>query len=626
MSGSYIDPCESGAYQGSGSVGSEGSGSWNGSGSGNDSITSENCCPQPVAGVACCIPGKLKMRLYRRTLKSYVDPDPLLDLNNFSQTVEWFEIEESKIYTLVKTVFCEKNNSSDERWVIQDPDSTFGDWGDLAGMYFTTAGYLWGTTREYNIILPNSPVVSIKGLRVQCKCVGLFVYERYGSVAVNGFPSAKCANCFLAQSAQASSYGTYAASRWGGIPNPYPDYGLGVSESIMNMSIMHDVMIWGENTDLEKCYDISESPPKFLHTSEQKTKTMCKTTLGYKTSGYTDLPSVTVWKRLDHKYSRALPPFYCYVPCEFPFIKGAAGTDDRIGGGWTAFPSYNPLYYMRSLQRTIRLNRNFFDGYAAEVGIGYSCQDTLTKKNGYVVASSWFGMTYNRPTEGLNDSSSNMSVRAVNHFTTVNPMSRDCNTDFPCITKVKNVAPVYDILYQMYYYSLGWGGSAFQVRPEPCLPSGQSWENQSIPCEERMNYTSLLSPGRLILTEAEECSYTPPTPPASGVVPGYPAPIPPPGSGSTPTQSGSAPFSGSGSQPPCGGDCSYNFAWAYLGKDGVWYLNYKYSSSTCTEWCSCDVNVAGEIYVNYNGTEGGWPLVLNLPCVPAVVMGSTSEE
>lgn len=606
MSGSYIDPCESGAYQGSGSVGSEGSGSWNGSGSGNDSITSENCCPQPVAGVACCVPGSLKMRLFQSYAQSYLDPDTVGD-PYYPLGIEtiWGTVQHSRIFTLTKTVFCDENFSTAERWVIEDPDSNFGDWGDLTGAYFTTEFNIYYGDVQYSLILPNSPVQYIKRLMVQCKCESPGIDRMDGSRANS---MVKCRGCFLARSnVHTQLYKGSGAT----------EYSFFNTLPLISDIYRHQVMIWGSQTDLEECYGISDTPPEHLHSQHQIATDPCTVdnfydwaNKGFTSKVYTNT-TVQYWKRTPFAFRRGVglsgsygghemytnfPPFYGYVDCRFPIKKGEG---DRK---------------FRSYMNTARLGyMSYYNGYA---GAGYVCGDPNT----YVVKNSWFYQQRNDDYLFTYLMTFPYALSTPCAVATNDPARSPTGS---CTSKPLSVSPVYDHLYIGQYAS-----------PSQYYPVCDSVTMQSLPCEQRLGAMRWQTPGqyrvgtttRLVITEAPACVIIPPPPPpASGVVPGYPAPIPPPGSGSTPTQSGSAPFSGPGSQPPCGGDCSYNFAWAYLGKDGVWYLNYKYSSSTCTEWCACDVNVVGEIYVNYNGPEGGWPLVLNLPCVPAVVMGSTSE-
>ena len=583
-SGGYIDPCESGAYQGSGSEGAVGS--WNGSGSGNDSITHENCCKQTeYGGKCCCGPLRLKMRLYQTTHHEYNDPDPRGYPGAwYRETMSrWGTVEDSRVYTLKKTIYCSDTDAKGVRWVIEDPDCTFGDWGDLTGAFVECVSLVDTYSKElvtrYHLYLPNSPVVSIQALEQSCIC--------------SSESEVKGENFVLRSFFSGNSYG-FGNSYWG---NPaYEDTGYAY------IIPRHTCLIWGENVDTEKCYYLNKTPPAFLQTTAQESLTpgSWKNLTG-------EFSGAAYWKRVAYIYNPSgvlglgildpNPPYNTYADCRYPFI-GPFSATDPLG-----------LLENRNMKRSWLL-RLVFSLIKARCQIGDPPVWNLDGRYDNL----WWEV--NMP----NGQYYSPFAQSPPRFEGTGCLPTYCST-LPL-----SISPVYDIVYHVIQGGFRYFPYGYAFPSVLRNPTCEKWQ--------RPDWVGR----RYIITEASQCltpSLPPPpvTPvpdPAPGVVPGYPAPIPPPGSGSTPTQSGSAPFSGSGSQPPCGGDCSYNFAWAYLGNDGVWYLNYKYSSSTCTEWCSCDSNIVGEIYVNYNGPEGGWPLVLNLPCVPSAVQGSTpgstSEE
>ena len=210
MAGSYIDPCGSGAFEGSGSWDTGSTGSWSGSGSGNDQLTVLNCCSSRPSNLVCCMPGKLKMKLFVLHLQDYTDPQ----IGN----VRWYEIEESKTYTLSKTIYCDDNGGSEERWVIENPD-VFSSFGNLEGLYVYDSGI--PTTNAYfsrystTLILNNSINISLKTF---CKCETSYVNASSGPAiiapAVNNQSLQSCASCFLAVSyAEANSLYPWSLSR-----------------------------------------------------------------------------------------------------------------------------------------------------------------------------------------------------------------------------------------------------------------------------------------------------------------------------------------------------------------------------------------------------------------------------
>lgn len=577
-SGGYIDPCESGAYQGSGSIGS--AGSWNGSGSGNDSITHDNCCKQAeYGGKCCCGPLRLKMRLYQITHHEYNDPDPRGYPGAwYRETMSrWGTVEDSRVYTLKKTIYCSDTDAKGVRWVIEDPDCTFGDWGDLTGAFVECVSffdtYYNKVMSQYHLLLPNSPVVSILQLEQSCIC--------------SSESEVKGEN-FVLRSLYTFRY-NLGSSYWGNPAYEDPAYGF---------IPRHTCLIWGENVDTEKCHYLNKTPPAFLQTTAQESSTP-----GSWTNLTGEFSGAAYWKRF--AYTSAIddsnPPYNTYADCRYPFI-GPFSATDPLG-----------LLEHRNMKRAWYL-RLVFSLTKARCQIGDPMVWNLDGRYDNLWWDMWMpNGQYYTP-----------SAQSPPRFAGTGCLPTYCST-LPL-----SISPVYDIVYYTFgtrYFPYGYA-----------FPSGL--RNPTCEKWQKPDWVGK----RYIITEASQCltpslppppvtpvPVPPPTPPTSGVVPGFPTPQPPPESGSTPSQSGSAPFSGPGSQPPCGGDCSYNLAWAWFtGKGQQWTLMYKYSSSTCTEWCSCDTNVVGEIYVTYNGPEGGWPAVLHLPCVPSSVQGSTpgstSEE
>ena len=619
MSGSYIDPCESGAYQGSGSVGSEGSGSWNGSGSGNDSITSENCCPQPLTGKCCCGPQRLKMRLYQTT--GHEQPAA-------GWLALWGTVEDSRVYTLKKTIYCANTNEENVRWVIEDPDSTFGDWGDLTGAYFECKPYLNPSDPSAvpyyfsSLSLPNSPVASISisgsanwGLgSLYCKCHPASAISDSNMLVSSG-----------------ESYGS--TTGYSDIPN------------VSNKK--HTFIVWGENVDWEECLFSMQSPPQFLLDTIQRPTSPCA--VDYYGNRYPAFTSASWWtggrryfKRV--AYRKSYPsqqqvsegdyvgsnldfqiPYASYIPCDW--LKKST----EMGPGYIGSKGWTFLVY--------RTDNAFWPGMDQQWWLPNSSAICPSVSDGTTnIRIERTGWLLWEPVDYIYIGNYNWSRRIAQYHTPpiVTP-ERCVPTVYPmCVTRPLSRTPVYDILYHPYIrqYIIGVNDP---LPPNDKTPNCvNNISPAQLKCEDYISTAVSNGYNRHIITEATGClvpipPYIPPTPPTSGVVPGFPTPQPPPESGSTPSQSGSAPFSGSGSQPPCGGDCSYNLGYAWFtGTGQQWTLMYKYSSSTCTEWCSCDTNVVGEIYVTYNGPEGGWPAVLHLPCVPSSVQGSTpgstSEE
>lgn len=609
MSGSYIDPCESGAYQGSGSVGSEGSGSWNGSGSGNDSITSENCCPQPLAGAACCVPGSLKMRLFQSYAQSYLDPDTIGD-PYFPPGIEtiWGTVQHSRIFTLTKTIFCDENFSTEERWVIEDPVADFGDWGDLTGAYFTTEFNIYYSDIQYSLILPNSPVQYMKRLMVQCKC------DSPGIDPINGSRAnamGKCSNCFLARSI--SNMQIYK----GAGPTAYSFFN---TPPLISDLYRHQVMIWGSQTDLEECYGISDTPPEYLHSQHQVATDPCNAANlpwygvgNVFTSKVYANTTVQYWKRTPFAFQRGFgtttsasghemyanyPPFYGYVDCRFPVKKGEG---DRKS---------------RSFLNTARLG--YASAYNFAAGAGSVCKPG--KPDTYFTRNFWFYQQRNGDYEFTYLMTFPYSLEIP---CPTNDLKAKSPTGF-CTSKPLSVSPVYDHLY------LGEYASPAQYYPI-CRDRGTM---QSLPCDQRLGAMMWSKPGtfarvgttnRLILTETAACVIAPPAPP----------PLPPPASGSTPSPIGSEPGSGSsgsgsgGSSEPivCAGNCEYKIYYRELNQNLTWTLLYRLWNNDCRLSCRCDGEQ--EITVTYVGEPYQWPNELFFPCVattPGSTPGSTSEE
>ena len=624
MSGSYIDPCESGAYQGSGSVGSEGSGSWNGSGSGNDSITSENCCPQPAAGVACCIPGSLKMRLYQIVPSSYEDPE---------SPVTWMagHITESRIYTLTKTVFCADTNSKTEQWVITDPDSTFGDWGDLTGAYFTSGDH--GNKAfytGYSLVLPNSPVIRISDLLVQCRCqICTHCTQEDGSKA-NVLP--ECKGCFLARGVEPLRVGDQGTI-WGSAFSNYSLPGLSGSLNGSGGIHRHNVMIWGASTDLESCFGISDQPPSFLTTQKQEPTVKCNLEynpyLLYTTQSFSSYGVPEYWKRVAFAFGRVyssdgptasnwhasitFPPYYHYVDCRWPAIKGSPGvpgdqmTTNEIRGRTVRYGSqwggtiYGDGRWVSGLSYIFKSINN-------ETALDYHSANYWQ----YVPTKWW--------TTGGRFTYPSKTITGV----TMYPYSEDLRILYSnsfngvCISVPKSVVPVYDVLYHPV------------ERACTNTPQGIYTQLYDTPCEERVSklalsaYFSAAENFRVILTETPACAIAPPVPP----------PLPPPASGSTPSPIGSEPGSGSsgsgsgGSSEPivCAGNCEYQIYYRELNQDLTWTLMYRLWNNDCRLSCRCDGEQ--EITVTYVGEPYQWPNELFFPCVATTsgsTPGSTSE-
>ena len=603
MSGSYIDPCESGAYQGSGSVGSEGSGSWNGSGSGNDSITSENCCPQPAAGVACCIPGSLKMRLYQIVPSSYEDPD-LPGVVYITGN-----IIASRIYTLTKTVFCADTNSKTEQWVITDPDSTFGDWGDLTGAYFTSGDH--GNKAfytGYSLVLPNSPVIRISDLLVQCRCqICTHCTQEDGSKA-NVLP--ECKGCFLARGVEPLVVGDQGTI-WG---SAFSNHSL---PSLARM-YRHNVMIWGESTDLEACFGISDTPPQVLQTQQQIATPSGDPCVGG-TKPYSSSGAPLYWNRVAFAFAnrigtegptmyypyvgKTFPPYYLYADCRYPVLKGANGSPDNLVERSRIRASY--------LVCGVRHDTHYNIGHRWISGRSFVCS-TLGLPTDYhsanawyynrKIATTWFGDTEDfqqtYPTTTIKCDGNNVDSRLF--------VSNSVNG--LCIPVPKSITPVYEVLYAIPAY-----------RPL-CVPVPDLYNT---PCEERVGRAGTVN--RLIITEAAACVIVPPAPP----------PLPPPASGSTPSPIGSEPGSGSsgsgsgGSSEPivCAGNCEYKIYYRELNQNLTWTLLYRLWNNDCRLSCRCDGEQ--EITVTYVGEPYQWPNELFFPCVATTsgsTPGSTSEE
>lgn len=646
MSGSYIDPCESGAYQGSGSEGAIGS--WNGSGSGNDSITSENCC-QTRQGAACCVPGRLKMRLYQITHYSYIETE-----GAETGPMRWGEVEDSRIYTLVKTSFCSENGSSYEKWVIEDPDSNFGTWGDLSGAYFDFGGDF---SYRYKLVLPNSPVKSIRNLFIQCKCLPQFAIRNPVFVP----PIPKCEGCFLARSRESGSSDYLLASDWA------EDFGKGIRPSDQVHS--HQVMVWGESVDLEKCYGITDSPPKYLHTQYQIPTSNCHgntkngpdtyaVSCDFKNKAFlaAGVPTSITWRRIayciqPYIYGYAaevqnepkwllLPPFYHYKECGFPFKKGSPGASEYVID-WLSDKSvgYNLLVQGRYAQNTRFLIYDL--GLIATIASGTTFGEMITGHvdnctdyskgtiRDYMPWNSWRCQI--SPSWGayIGEPHYPLTANTFKHTTSTNCTQVYWNAYLKgggCLNAPKSVAPVYDILY--FFDAYFWENSI-------SLPAGINYTD--IPCEDRIKYMvlkncsttdsplSLVKCARLVLTEAPVCVIAPPTPP----------PLPPPASGSTPSPIGSEPGSGSsgsgssGSSAPivCAGNCEYQIYYRELNQDLTWTLMYRLWNNDCRLSCRCDGEQ--EITVTYVGEPYQWPNELFFPCVattPGSTPGSTSEE
>lgn len=621
MSGSYIDPCESGAYQGSGSVGSVGS--WNGSGSGNDSITSENCCPQPSAGVACCIPGTLKMRLYQIVPSSYEDPD-LPGIVYITGN-----IIASRIYTLAKTVFCADTKSQTEQWVITDPDSTFGDWGDLTGAYFTSGDH---GNKEfytgYSLVLPNSPVIRISDLLVQCRCrICTHCTQEDGSKA-NVLP--ECKGCFLARGVEPLMVGDQGTI-WGSAFS---------SHSLPSLARMyrHNLMIWGESTDLEACFGISDTPPQVLQTQRQTSTQKCVPGVdpyaSYNTKSFSSEGVPLYWNRVAFAFANMIgtegptmyypyvgitfPPYYLYADCRYPVFKSANGSPDNLIERSRLRANYLVCGVWHDFN--FNIGNRWISGRSFVCSILGLPTDYHSTNAWYYnvinVPNSWTGAGWNRRAtfpgttikcDGYTENFNNVDLRL--------PTSKSANG--LCIPVPKSISPVYDVLY------------AETIAFPLCTPVPDLYNT---PCEERISRAALLPESftasqyfRVILTEASACVIVPPTPP----------PLPPPASGSTPSPIGSEPGSGSGgsgsggsSEPiVCAGNCEYQIYNSQLNQDLTWTLRYRLWNNDCRLSCRCDGEQ--EMTVTYVGQAYQWPQSLFIPCVsstPGSTPGSTSEE
>lgn len=620
MSGSYIDPCKSGAYQGSGSVGSEGSGSWNGSGSGNDSITSKNCCPQPAAGVACCIPGSLKMRLYQIVPSSYEDPD-LPGVVHITGN-----IIASRIYTLTKTVFCANTNSKTEQWVITDPDSTFGDWGDLTGAYFTSGDH--GDKAfytGYSLVLPNSPVIRISDLLVQCRCqICTHCTQEDGSKA-NVLP--ECKGCFLARGVEPLVVGDQGTI-WG---SAFSNHSL---PSLARM-YRHNVMIWGESTDLEACFGISDTPPQVLQTQRQNATQKClpggDIYAPYNTKVFSSEGAPLYWNRVAFAFTNRIgtegptmyypyvgvtfPPYYLYADCRYPFIKGALGSPDNLVARSRLRENYLVCGVVQEVGSYYNIGSRWISGRS------FICS-SLGLPTDYHSTNAWWYSVKGAPQvwTGARD-----NPRVTFPGTTIkcdgnNVYSRllaSPSVNGLCIPVPKSIRPVYDVLYG--------ATSAFPL----CTPTPDLYNT---PCEERISRAALLPEYftvnqhfRVILTETAACVIVPPAPP----------PLPPPASGSTPSPIGSKPGSGSsgsgssGSSAPIvfADNCEYKIYYRELNQNLTWTLLYRLWNNDCRLSFRCDGEQ--EITVTYVGEPYQWPNELFFPCVattPGSTPGSTSEE
>lgn len=570
-SGGYIDPCESGAYQGSGSIGS--GGSWNGSGSGNDSITHENCCKQTdYGGKCCCGPLRLKMRLYQITHHEYNDPDPRGYPGAwYRQTMSrWGTVEDSRVYTLKKTIYCSDTDAKGVRWVIEDPDCTFGDWGDLTGAFVECVSffdtYYNKVISQYHFVLPNSPVVYIQHLEQSCAC--------------SSESEVKGEN-FVLRSFYTSFYGGISGSYWGNWAYEYTSYGY---------IPRHTCLIWGENVDTEKCHYLNKTPPAFLQTTAQKSSTP-----GSWTNLTGEWSGAAYWKRvayaLQYGTEDTNPPYNYYVDCRYPFV-------------FEAFVAPHPLAMLEHRN----MKRHWYTQLVFSLIKG-RCQigDPMVWNLDGRYDNLWWEMSM------PNGQYHSPFAQSPPRFEGTGCLPTYCST-LPL-----SISPVYDIAYGT-RQSLPYG---YSFPPELRNPTCEKWQ--------KPDWTGT----RYIITEASQCLTPSLPPPPVTPVPAPPPPLPPPASGSTPSPIGSEPGSGSGgsgssgsSEPiVCAGQCEYIVVLIQLNQDESWTLTYRLWNNDCRLSCRCDGEQ--DMTVTYVGQAYQWPQSLFIPCVastPGSTPGSTSEE
>ena len=561
MAGSYIDPCGSGAFEGSGSWDTGSTGSWSGSGSGNDQLTGSNCCSSPPSNLVCCMPGKLKMKLFVLHLQDYTDPQ----IGN----VRWYEIEESQTYTLSKTIYCDDTGGSEERWVIENPD-VFSSFGNLEGLYVYDSGI--PTANAYfsrystTLILNNSINISLKTF---CKCETSYVNVSRGPAiiapAVNNQSLQSCASCFLAVSyAEVNSFYPWSLSR-----------------------TLH-AMIWVENTDLEKCYGIHESVPNYIYATKQTAGPACgSNNLYYGMYNFTNSGQFNYRRvAIPSGSSTIYAPFYIYADCRFPAKQGYPGVPQNT-----------------DQRRALR------ESYLKYDWSNLSCANIQSAQNNTISNRTYLGT--------WSILGSNLPQIFYQSFPSNSFSCKISGMPSSCESYPKSINPIYDIVYPNVYDKNVIGLSGIPN----CIGSGYVanplCDTQPNPDKYVLFYTES---SRYILTEGTECPpYT-----YSGSLPGSgstPVSGSAPTSGSTP---GSGSGSGSGSAPvTCYGGCAYNITSYVSGGDGYgwnWILTGTYAGNVCSTGCGC--SNTGTITFSYWGPEGGWPNPLYFPCDPGAGGGS----
>ena len=630
MAGSYIDPCGSGAFEGSGSWDTGSTGSWSGSGSGNDQLTGSNCCKNSATGKACCIGGNLKLKLFALHPQYYTDPDAVV-----SDPTSWSEIEDSRIYTLSKTIFCSDNGNIEERWVVKDPDQ-FSIFGNIEGMYFTDSIY---DSTFLNSKLPfgyGLLYFKINGeqkailMDIWCKCYSSVILQTQtgslnGSIANDSLAS--CSNSFLSRS-------TFQAY-------------IGDSTIANNFH----AMIWGDDTNIENEFGISSTPPTYLTVSSYASNINAFGTYVH-TDGLSNYSFISnsYFKRVYRKFNYSMftsnttypaPPFYCYVPCEFPYVKGnprvptnnydrqAARYQYVVYGNQIVFSKntsevsnygYNSPYIVKTTEPTLTCVDNS----------GSNNTNTIYSKTRGNCTSIHLWMGYS-----IGDYSyvtlSSITKNILDCYITKNIINDQgsFNWNSNCNAIPSSISPFYDTCLPLGLPTNSTGGDVYTnsyVRVSGTVPIMNTCIG-SIPYPPSSGwptgYTTQIVSNKnykCFVTEGINCPpYT-----YSGSLPGSGST---PVSGSTPT-SGSTPGSGSGSGSgsapvTCYGGCAYNITSYVSGGDGYgwnWILTGTYAGNVCSTGCGC--SNTGTITFSYWGPEGGWPNPLYFPCDPGAGGGS----